>query len=96
MPIYTLLENKYYMDWINENIIARAARCLGIGLWKGGDQALIDGLAVNGSAKVVALFAAVTRRLQTGYLYHYALAMIVGLFVLLTWFTAPWSAWIGK
>jgi len=96
MPIYTLLENKYYMDWINENIVARAARGLGIGLWKGGDQALIDGLAVNGSAKVVAVFAAVTRRLQTGYLYHYALAMIVGLFVLLTWFTAPWSAWIGK
>ena len=42
-PIYTLLENKYYMDWFNENVIARAARALGTGLWKGGDQAIIDG-----------------------------------------------------
>ncbi|MFD0666496.1 NADH-quinone oxidoreductase subunit L [Ramlibacter sp. MAHUQ-53] len=90
MPVYTLLENKYYMDWINENILARAARGLGIALWKGGDQALIDGAAVNGSAKLVGVFAFIVRRVQTGYLYHYALAMIVGLFVLLTWFASPW------
>ena len=95
-PVYVLLENKYYMDWINENILARLARGLGIALWKGGDQAIIDGAAVNGSARLVGVFAAITRRVQTGYLYHYALAMIVGLFVFLTWFVAPWSAWLGK
>ncbi len=94
MPIYTLLENKYYMDWINENILAKLARGLGIALWKGGDQAIIDGAAVNGSAKLVGVFAFIVRRVQTGYLYHYALAMIVGLFVLLTWFASPWSAWL--
>jgi NADH-quinone oxidoreductase subunit L len=96
MPLYTLLENKYYMDWFNENILARGARGLGFALWKGGDEAVIDGTAVNGSARVVALFAAITRRLQTGFLYHYALAMILGLFALLTWFTSPLSAWLGK
>jgi NADH-quinone oxidoreductase subunit L len=95
-PLYTLLENKYYMDWINENVLARAARGLGVGLWKGGDQAVIDGAVVNGSARVVGAFAGVVRRVQTGYLYHYALAMIVGIFVLLTWFVTPWSALLGK
>ncbi|AEG93733.1 NADH-quinone oxidoreductase subunit L [Ramlibacter tataouinensis] len=94
--VYKILDNKYYMDWINENIIARAARGLGLGLWKGGDQALIDGALVNGSARVVGAFAFMVRRLQTGFLYHYALAMIVGVFVLLTWFVAPWSAWLGR
>jgi NADH-quinone oxidoreductase subunit L len=95
-PLVKVLENKYYMDWINENILARGARGLGFALWKGGDEAVIDGTAVNGSARVVALFAAITRRLQTGFLYHYALAMILGLFALLTWFTSPLSAWLGK
>src|SRR5450830_1040792 len=52
-PIYNLLENKYYLDWINENIIARGARGLGLGLWKAGDQAIIDGAVVNGSWKLV-------------------------------------------
>jgi NADH-quinone oxidoreductase subunit L len=95
-PLYKLLDNKYYMDWINENVLARAARGLGLALWKGGDQAVIDGAAVNGSARLVGVFAAITRRLQTGYLYHYALAMIVGVFILLTWFVAPWSALLGR
>ncbi|RZI70268.1 MAG: NADH-quinone oxidoreductase subunit L, partial [Variovorax sp.] len=81
-----LLDNKYYMDWFNENVLARGARGLGIGLWKGGDQAIIDGGLVNGSARVVGWFSGVSRRLQTGYIYHYALAMIVGVFVLMTWF----------
>ena len=85
-PIYTLLENKYYMDWFNENVLARGARALGTGLWKGGDQALIDGTLVNGSWKVVGFVSGVTRWLQTGYLYHYALAMILGIFVLMTYF----------
>ncbi|HZY19565.1 MAG TPA: NADH-quinone oxidoreductase subunit L [Ramlibacter sp.] len=95
-PLYRVLDNKYYMDWFNENVLARLARGLGLALWKGGDQAIIDGAAVNGSARVVGLFAGVVRRVQTGYLYHYALAMIVGVFVLLTWFVAPWSALLGK
>jgi NADH-quinone oxidoreductase subunit L len=85
-PLYTLLDNKYYMDWLNENVLARGARGLGRGLWKGGDQALIDGTLVNGSARVVGWFAGITRRLQTGFIYHYAFAMILGVFILMTWF----------
>ena len=85
-PLYTLLENKYYMDWFNENVLARGARALGTGLWKGGDQAVIDGMLVNGAWKLVAWVAGVARRAQTGYLYHYALAMILGVFVLMTYF----------
>ncbi len=86
MPLYTLLENKYYLDWFNENVLARGARALGTGLWKGGDQMLIDGTLVNGSWKVVGWVSGLARRLQSGYLYHYALAMILGIFVLMTYF----------
>ncbi|MBO9677805.1 MAG: NADH-quinone oxidoreductase subunit L [Acidovorax sp.] len=90
-PIYTLLENKYYMDWINENIIARGARALGVGLWKGGDQAVIDGAVVNGSWKLVGWFAGVVRWVQSGYIFHYALVMILGIFGLMTYFV-----WLNK
>ncbi|MEO6625996.1 MAG: NADH-quinone oxidoreductase subunit L [Burkholderiaceae bacterium] len=86
MPLFTVLDNKYYMDWFNENVLARAARALGIGLWKGGDQTLIDGALVNGSWKLVSVVSALTRRLQTGYLYHYALSMSLGVIVLMTYF----------
>jgi NADH-quinone oxidoreductase subunit L len=85
-PIYTLLENKYYLDWFNENILAKGARGLGTALWKGGDQMLIDGAVVNGSWKLVGWVAGGVRQLQTGYLYHYALVMILGIFVLMTYF----------
>ncbi len=85
-PIYILLENKYYMDWFNENVIARGARALGTGLWKGGDEYVIDGALVNGSWKVVGWVSGAVRRVQSGYLYHYALAMILGVFVLMTYF----------
>ncbi len=85
-PIYTLLENKYYMDWFNENVLARGARALGTGLWKGGDQFLIDGAVVNGSWKLVGWVSSGVRKIQTGYLYHYALVMILGVFVLMTYF----------
>ena len=85
-PVYTLLENKYYLDWFNENVLARGARALGTGLWKGGDQAIIDGALVNGSWKLVGLVSAVVRHFQSGYLYHYALTMILGVFVLMTYF----------
>ncbi|CAN7482158.1 NADH-quinone oxidoreductase subunit L [Pseudorhodoferax sp. LjRoot39] len=91
MPIYTLLENKYYLDWINENILARGARALGYGLWKGGDQAIIDGAVVNGSWKLVGWVAGVVRRVQTGFIYHYALVMILGIFLLMTYFV-----WFNK
>lgn len=86
MPIFNLLENKYYLDWINENILARGARGLGTGLWKGGDQILIDGGIVNGSWKLIGMISGFARKLQTGYLYHYALVMILGIFVLMTYF----------
>jgi NADH-quinone oxidoreductase subunit L len=85
-PIYTLLENKYYLDWINENILARGARLLGTGLWKGGDQTIIEGGIVNASWKLVGWFSTASRQLQSGYLYHYALMMILGVFLLMTWF----------
>jgi len=88
-PFYTLLENKYYLDWFNENVLARGARGLGTVLWKVGDQAIIDGAVVNGSWKLVAWVSSVVRWLQTGFIYHYALAMIVGVFVLMTWFVWP-------
>ena len=86
MPLYTLLENKYYLDWFNEHVLAKGARALGTAFWKGGDQAMIDGTLVNGSWKVVAAFSSVVRWFQTGYLYHYALAMILGIFALMTYF----------
>jgi NADH-quinone oxidoreductase subunit L len=97
-PVYTLLENKYYLDWINENILARGARMLGVGLWKGGDQTVIDGALVNGSWKVVGWLAGAVRWLQSGYLYHYALAMIVGILILMTYFvTWPMLVeWLGR
>ena len=85
-PIYTLLENKYYMDWFNENVLAPAARGLGVALWKGGDQAVIDGAVVNGSWRMVGWISGVVRKLQTGYLYDYALTMVLGIFVLMTYF----------
>ncbi|WPL81573.1 NADH-quinone oxidoreductase subunit L [Bordetella hinzii] len=81
-----VLENKYYVDWVNEQIIARGARCLGHGLWQTGDRGLIDGLLVNGSARVVGWVAAVSRHLQSGYIYHYAFAMIIGIMALVTFF----------
>jgi NADH-quinone oxidoreductase subunit L len=84
-PLRTLLENKYYFDWFNERVLAVGARMLGTGLWKGGDQAFIDGTLVNGSARGIGALAGVVRRLQTGQLYWYALVMVVGIFGFLTW-----------
>jgi len=83
--LYTLLENKYYFDWFNENVIAAGSRKLGMALWKGGDVAIIDGAAVNGSARLIGWVANLGRGLQSGYLYHYAFATIIGLSVLLAW-----------
>ncbi len=89
-PVVRVLENKYYMDWINETLLAPAARGLGRGLWKGGDVGFIDGIVINGSARAVGSLAAVTRYFQTGYLYWYALVMIVGVIGLMTWQLWPY------
>ncbi|WP_029363017.1 NADH-quinone oxidoreductase subunit L [Herbaspirillum lusitanum] len=84
--IYTLLDNKYYMDKFNDVVFAGGARMLGTGLWTVGDKGLIDGLVVNGSAKVVNWFSKVTRLWQSGYIYHYAFVMIIGVLGFLVWF----------
>jgi NADH-quinone oxidoreductase subunit L len=89
-PLVVVLENKYFMDWINENILARGARLLGTGLWKGGDGMLIDGLLINGSARGIGSIAGLVRRLQSGFLYWYALAMILGVIGLMTWQLWPY------
>ncbi|MBT9477682.1 NADH-quinone oxidoreductase subunit L [Polaromonas sp.] len=90
-PIYTLLENKYYLDWFNENVLARGARGLGTIFWKTGDEKLIDGAVVNGSWKLVGWISSMVRKLQSGYIYHYAFGMIIGVFVLMTYFV-----WLNK
>jgi NADH-quinone oxidoreductase subunit L len=88
--IVRLLENKYYMDWVHEKLLSPASVWLGRGLWKGGDQAVIDG-AINGSANLVGAIAQWARRLQTGYIYHYALVMILGVFAFMSW-----ALWPGR
>ncbi len=84
--IYTLLVNKFYFDEIYQAVFARGSRRLGTVLWRAGDVGLIDGALVNGSANVVGWFSGVMRRMQSGYLYHYAFAMIIGLSTLLAWY----------
>jgi NADH-quinone oxidoreductase subunit L len=89
--LYRLLDNKYYLDRFNEIVFAAGSRLIGRGLWKGGDQALIDGIAVNGSARLVGWFSGVVRLVQTGYIYHYAFAMLLGIAVVLFLFlTVPY------
>jgi len=84
--LYTLLVNKYYADDFNETVFAGGARGVGQLLWKVGDVLIIDGLLVNGSAKVVGWTAAIVRKIQTGHLYTYAFSMIIGLLFILSWF----------
>ena len=83
--LHTVLVDKFGFDWFYEHVIMVAAQLLGKGLWKGGDEVLIDGVMVNGSARVVGWFSSVMRYAQSGYLYHYAFAMILGLASLLLW-----------
>jgi NADH-quinone oxidoreductase subunit L len=83
--LYTILVNKYGFDWFNEHVIMAAARRLGGGLWRFGDQILIDDGLVNGSARTVGWLGSVMRYAQSGYLYHYAFAMILGLASFLLW-----------
>jgi len=84
--IHTVLINKYYFDAFYEKVIARLGIRVGTLLWRVGDVAIIDGTMVNGSARAVGWFSAVVRQVQTGHLYTYAFAMIIGLSVLIGWF----------
>jgi len=83
--VYRILVNKYGFDRFNEIVFAGGARGTGWTLWKLGDVLLIDGLLVNGSAKVVGWLSGIVRHVQSGYLYHYAFSMIIGLLLLLWW-----------
>ena len=85
-PLRVILENKYFFDWFNENILAGGSRLLGKIFWKVGDQGIIDTLAVNGSANSIGFIAGVVRRVQSGFLYSYAFWMVIGLAVMLGWF----------
>ncbi|OOZ15458.1 NADH-quinone oxidoreductase subunit L [Solemya velum gill symbiont] len=84
--LYTILDRKYGFDELFQYVFAGGSRMLGKIFWKGGDQFLIDGVAVNGSAHGVGWLASVARYLQTGFLNHYAIAMILGLIGLVGWF----------
>jgi NADH-quinone oxidoreductase subunit L len=84
--VHAILENKYGFDQFNDWFFAGGARKLGGGLWRRGDQTVIDGCLVNGTARLVGCASRVIRLVQSGYIYHYAFAMIIGVFVLVTWF----------
>ncbi len=84
--MHTLLDNKYYADDFNQKVFAGGAIGLGKTLWALGDRFVIDGLVVNGSARVIAFFSGIIRHMQTGYMYHYAFSMILGVLVILSWF----------
>jgi NADH-quinone oxidoreductase subunit L len=83
--IHGMLVNKYWFDELYSWLFAGGARLLGGGLWRGGDQAIIDG-AINGTARLVERTARLIRGFQSGYIYHYAFAMLIGVFALVTWF----------
>jgi len=87
-PVYTLLDNKYYADKFNDWFFAGGSRKVGGLLSEVGDRTIIDGFFVNGTAKVVGIASSLMRHIQSGYVYHYAFTMIVGVFALLTW-------WVG-
>ena len=83
--IHTLLDKKYYADEFNQTVFAGGALALGKYLWAAGDRFLIDNLVVNGSARVVGWFSGIIRQIQTGFLYHYAFAMIIGVLLIMSW-----------
>jgi NADH-quinone oxidoreductase subunit L len=84
--IYSVLVNKYYMDDFNQAVFAGGARGIGQLLWRIGDVVIIDGLLVNGSARLVGWTSGIVRKMQTGHLYTYAFSMIIGLVLMLYWF----------
>jgi NADH-quinone oxidoreductase subunit L len=85
-PLRVILENKYWFDWFNDNVIAAGSRLLGKIFWKGGDTAIIDRTIIDGSAGLIGWTAGVVRRVQSGFLYSYAFWMMIGLAVMLGWF----------
>lgn len=90
-PVYTLLENKYYLDTVYFAVFAKGSRALGNVFWKAVDTAVIDNGVVNGSAKAVGALAAQVRKMQTGFIYTYAAAMVFGVLVLIAVFF--WELW---
>jgi len=84
--VYVLLDRKYFADEFNQLVFARGSIGLGRLFWKVGDAFLIDRLVVNGAARIVEFFSVEIRHVQTGYLYHYTFAMILGLVGLLGWY----------
>ncbi len=87
--LHKMLDKKYWIDELYVKIFSDGSRVLGKGFWKAGDVMIIDGLVINGSAKIVGWFAGIVRQMQTGMLYHYAFAMILGLVGLLYLFANP-------
>jgi len=88
-PLYALVERKYGFDELYSWLFAGGARSVGRGFWRGGDQTLIDGLMVNGSARVVGWFSGVVRLVQSGLVNQYAVAMLIGVLILTFWFMRP-------
>jgi len=88
--LYRLLDNKYWFDWFNENVLSRAAVLLGTTFWRRGDVGIIDDILIDGSANAIGRLGLSTRALQSGYLYWYALVMIVGVIGLMTWQLWPY------
>jgi NADH-quinone oxidoreductase subunit L len=88
--LYEVLVQKYFMDHFYIKLIAPIGRWFGSLLWQWGDVKIIDGTLVNGSANTVGVVARIVRHVQSGYLYHYAFAMILGLMVLIGAFTFGW------
>jgi NADH-quinone oxidoreductase subunit L len=85
-PLYALVERKYGFDELYSWLFAGGARTVGRGFWRGGDQTVIDGLMVNGSARVVGWFSGVMRLVQSGLLNQYAVAMLIAVAILVFWF----------
>jgi len=85
-PLYALVERKYGFDELYQWLFAGGARLIGNGFWKGGDERTIDGVFVNGSARLVGWFSGVVRLFQTGFIYQYAFVMIFGVLLVMTWF----------
>ena len=84
--IHSMLVNKYWFDEFYSAVFAKGARLLGGSLWRRGDQAVIDGFIINGSAHLIERLSRLVRAFQSGYIYHYAFAMLIGVFALVTWF----------
>jgi NADH-quinone oxidoreductase subunit L len=92
-PLYAIVERKYGFDELYAWLFAGGARNLGRGFWRGGDMAVIDGLAVNGSARVVGWFSGVIRLMQTGLVNTYAFLMLFGVLLGMSW--VVWRFWHG-